>query len=314
MNMMLGKLRALIDAVDERIVELLNERAALSLMVGKNKGGIGPVHRPGRESELLRALKKKNNGPLPDGYLEAVYREILSASRALQRREVVLCHAPPACMPDTVGGDGADGAAGSGEAATTFFNARLAGQMLLGRGNEYRLSASLPDVFQAVEAGRADMGVILLESSGYGLIAESAELLAAHTLFIRGEFFETAGAYGESAGSENSAGAKDRQAHWMRFVLIGKEPADRPGPDKSTVFFTVNGQAALAEVLQVFTCFMENAPELHSVRVGDKPGRHGYMADFACDILDERFAPVLAEAAKQCVTFKVVGSYPAGVL
>ena len=75
-----------IDAVDDEIVALLNKRAALSLEVGRRKDGrASAIFKPFREQEVLARLTAQNPGPLPAGHLLAIYREILSSSRRLQR-------------------------------------------------------------------------------------------------------------------------------------------------------------------------------------------------------------------------------------
>jgi len=74
------------DALDEQIVELLRRRAGVSAQVGQVKPGDGrSVYAPAREAELLDRLTRLRTGELRPEDLRAIYREILSASRDLQR-------------------------------------------------------------------------------------------------------------------------------------------------------------------------------------------------------------------------------------
>src|SRR5688572_4134169 len=82
----LDPLRAQIDALDEKIVALLNERAKVVVEVGKVKQqSNAPIYAPDREKAVLEKLRRLNRGPLPDRCLEAVYRELMSGSFALER-------------------------------------------------------------------------------------------------------------------------------------------------------------------------------------------------------------------------------------
>lgn len=81
----LDELRGAIDALDERLVHLLNERAKLVVEVGRVKRGTGvPIYAPHREQAVLSRVLKMNEGPLPGRTVEAVFREIMSGSFALE--------------------------------------------------------------------------------------------------------------------------------------------------------------------------------------------------------------------------------------
>ena len=82
----LEPLRLKIDALDEQIVELLNARARIVVEVGKVKQKQGsPIYAPAPEKAVLEKVRKLNHGPLPDRCLEAVYRELMSGSFALEK-------------------------------------------------------------------------------------------------------------------------------------------------------------------------------------------------------------------------------------
>jgi chorismate mutase/prephenate dehydratase len=75
--------RSQIDAVDARILELLNERARLALQVGIAKGGEN-IHRPEREAEVLRQLARVNNGPLANEAVQQIFENIIAVCRTIQ--------------------------------------------------------------------------------------------------------------------------------------------------------------------------------------------------------------------------------------
>ncbi|MBI5904348.1 MAG: chorismate mutase, partial [Deltaproteobacteria bacterium] len=82
----LKELRGRIDAIDDRILALLNERAATALEVGRIKTERNlKFYVPEREVEILRRLMEKNPGPFPNEGLKAIYREIISASLSLEK-------------------------------------------------------------------------------------------------------------------------------------------------------------------------------------------------------------------------------------
>src|SRR4051794_20919359 len=82
----LPELRARIDQLDHQIVELLNVRAQVVVEVGKVKQKSGePIYAPDREKLVLERIRRINAGPLPDRCLEAVYRELMSGSFALEK-------------------------------------------------------------------------------------------------------------------------------------------------------------------------------------------------------------------------------------
>lgn len=78
-------LRARIDEIDRRVVELLNERAMASLSIGRIKvGESGRVYVPEREVMVYSNILSANRGPLPDSALKNIYDQIINESRSLQ--------------------------------------------------------------------------------------------------------------------------------------------------------------------------------------------------------------------------------------
>ena len=85
----LRRLRDEIDALDRRIVRLLNERAELAAAVGHEKAALGRrvIRDAQREREVLLRVSIANEGPLPQADLLALYRRLIASARALEARE-----------------------------------------------------------------------------------------------------------------------------------------------------------------------------------------------------------------------------------
>src|SRR5262249_49265966 len=82
----LKSLRTHIDKLDLQIVKLVNERASLAAEIGRVKNDHGSeVFSPAREEEVLQNVIEANKGPLDEGTIRAIFREIMSGSRALQK-------------------------------------------------------------------------------------------------------------------------------------------------------------------------------------------------------------------------------------
>jgi chorismate mutase/prephenate dehydratase len=85
----LARLRKRIDALDRKIVGLLNERAELGREVGREKVAAGrrAVRDAEREREVLLRVTMANTGPMPQADLIAIYRRLIVATRALEARD-----------------------------------------------------------------------------------------------------------------------------------------------------------------------------------------------------------------------------------
>ena len=85
----LRRLRRRIDALDRRIVALLNERASVARDAGRAKAAAGrrPIRDAEREREILLRVSMANEGPLPQAELLALYRRLFLATRALEARD-----------------------------------------------------------------------------------------------------------------------------------------------------------------------------------------------------------------------------------
>lgn len=159
--MSLGELRKSISALDEKIVKLLNDRAELSLKIGKEKHKNGqPIYAPQREKEVLAAIKRLNKGPMTSRDFEAIYREIMSSSLALEKSLKVAYLGAPGTNTH--------------QAATRKFGSQI----------QYCGYPSIADIFRAVENGHCDYGVVPVENSVEGAVTPTYDLLAESDLKI----------------------------------------------------------------------------------------------------------------------------------
>ena len=162
----LSDVRAKIDHIDRSIQALIAERAHFAHQVGKAKGKLAAAvdyYRPEREAQVLRMVVDRNEGPLSDEVLVHVYREIMSACLAQQE-------------PLKIGYLGPEGTF-SQQAVLKHFGRSALGLPL----------ASIEEVFQEVEAGNADFGVVPVENSGQGTIQITLDMFLTSNLKICGE-------------------------------------------------------------------------------------------------------------------------------
>lgn len=160
----LAGLRADIDRIDRELVALLNRRATVVKAIGEAKAQSGgAVFVPHREQEVFRRLASANQGPLPERSLQAIWREIMSASFALER-PLTICHF------------------GQSGAFT-----HLAAKLKFGESVAYASAESLATVFAEVEKGRADYGVVPIENSTDGTITDTIDAFSASPLRIINE-------------------------------------------------------------------------------------------------------------------------------
>jgi chorismate mutase/prephenate dehydratase len=160
----LRPVRDAIDRIDSRLMELLNERAALAIEAGRIKARFdAPVFRPERERQVIARLQRENAEPLRRDQIAAVSREIMGVSRALEGRLRAAYLGPPGTYSE--------------QAMLRHF----------GQGTEGLACRSLDHVFQAVERGDAQYGVVPVENSTAGMVARTLDLLLDSSMTICAE-------------------------------------------------------------------------------------------------------------------------------
>jgi chorismate mutase/prephenate dehydratase len=158
----LAQLRVEIDAVDQQLLALLNQRASLAHEVGEVKKLDGsPVFRPDREAQVIAKMQAAGGVLKTDG-VAAIWREIMSACRALEETQRVAFLGPRGTYSE--------------DAAIEFFGSSM-GQLPC---------QSIDEVFRATSSGAAEFGVVPIENSTEGVIARTMDLLLASNVHIVG--------------------------------------------------------------------------------------------------------------------------------
>jgi len=162
MSEKLKQLREQIDRLDDELLKLANQRAALAQQIGHLKED-GVVLRPERETQVLQRMQKQNSGPLSDTAVAQLFAEVMSQCRALE-------------APLTVAYLGPEG---------TFTEA--AALKRFGRAIQEQSCATIDEVFRAVASGAAHYGMVPVENSSEGAVGRTLDLLMQSTLQICGE-------------------------------------------------------------------------------------------------------------------------------
>lgn len=356
----LQKLRARLDRIDDEVLALLGERYRVIQEVQRAKqrdGGV--VFQPERErSQLARLhrLNERDGTPVKPEALEAIFREILSASRSLQTSLSVAYLGPPGTFSE--------------RAAVEQF----------GSAAEFLPVASFSEVFRVVERGQATFGVVPIENSTEGMvgpvldafvqsplqIVAERQLLIRHALLAKGmsvgrikkvvshpqsigqcrewlathmpgvptrEVSSNAEAAVAAARSPTTAaiagkeaarvyglrvladGIQDVPHNVTRFVVIAPESATPPTTsDKVSVIFSVkNEPGMLHKSLKPLA-----GQGIDLLKIESRPSRgrvwdYLFFVDFGGELSNPRVKRAMAAMKRNCVWFKVLGSYPAAV-
>lgn len=280
----LTSLRRRIDELDKQIVELLNARASVVVEVGQAKQTDGtPIYAPDREHAIFQRLAELNDGPLLQKTLQAIYRELMSGSFALEK-PLSICYLGP---------------------EGSF--SHLAAEGKFGASVEYRPLADIRAVFDEVVRGHSDLGMVPVENTlGGGVIdtldcfidttvhvcaevvveirhnllsnckpeeikvvASKPEVFAQCRNWLSASFNEvqlvpvaSSSRAAEMAASEKGMAAigstlaatlyglkiifaniEDKSNNMTRFFVIGNVPAKRTGNDKTALLFTTAHKA-----------------------------------------------------------------------
>jgi chorismate mutase/prephenate dehydratase len=160
----LEELRERIDALDREILARLNERAQCALEIGRLKSASeSNFYVPEREKRIYDKLRDLNEGPLPEDALRSIYREIISAARALEKPVDVAFLGP----------------------LYTF--SHMAMLRVFGSHSTPHPVASMGDIFTEVERRRADYGVVPVENSMGGGVGDTLDRFVVSDLTIVNE-------------------------------------------------------------------------------------------------------------------------------
>lgn len=304
------ELRRRIDGYDARIVDLLNERARVVVEIGQLKQRTNsPIYAPDREKAILEKLRRLNKGPLPDRCLQAVWRELMSGSFALEK-------------PLKIGFLGPEG---------TFSHAAAVAKF--GSSVDYVPMSDIAGVFEEVVRGHCDYGLVPVENSIGGGVVDTldaflnssakicAEVLITihhnllarepwekiHTIYSKPQVFSqcrkwlasaakdrtqqpassTSRAAELAAGEPRTAAIgsihageryglqvlfeniEDNPDNVTRFFVIGREAAKRSGDDKTAIMFTTAHKPGA--LAEVLDIFRDHGINLTDIE--KRPGR-----------------------------------------
>jgi chorismate mutase/prephenate dehydratase len=158
--------RAQIDILDEKIQDLINERAELAFTVGESKGVLPNAvdyYRPEREAQVLRAVLERNDGPLSDSEILRLFREIMSACLARQQPLKIAYLGPEGTFTQ--------------QAVHRHF-----GHSVQALGHP-----AIETVFEQVKGAEADFGVVPIENSTQGIVSHTLDMFLEFDLKICGE-------------------------------------------------------------------------------------------------------------------------------
>jgi chorismate mutase/prephenate dehydratase len=160
----LAQLRDHIDRIDSRVLALLNRRARLAARIGRLKSqDRAGIYVPGRERQILARLAALNKGPLSHEAVRAIYREIISASRALEEPLRIAYFGPEATY------------------------SHMAAREQFGSQAVFVPLVAIPQVFAEVERAQADYGVVPVENSSEGSVAITLDMFVDSPLTIVSE-------------------------------------------------------------------------------------------------------------------------------
>lgn len=157
-------LRSRIDRLDDDILKLLSERARAAQKIGAEKARRQEeVYASTREQQIMERLAAANKGPLPEEAIDEIFRAIINNCRLLQKPLSIAYFGPEATFTH--------------QAALKHF----------GRAADYRPLKTIADVFDEVEKGRADYGVVPIENSTEGMVNHTLDMFMESDLIICAE-------------------------------------------------------------------------------------------------------------------------------
>lgn len=346
-------LRNQIDAVDEQVLRLLNQRAQLAQDIGHLKNGI--IYKPEREAQVVRRMQADNPGPLPAESISVLYKEIMSACRALEQ-------------PLTIAYLGPQGTFSEAAAIKHF-----------GHATQGLANTSIDDVFRAVERGEAHYGVVPVENSTEGAVNRTLDLFVGSPLKICGEVMlrirqhlmrkgegldgiEVVYSHAQSLGqchewlaqhlrgihtvettsngeaarmaSENPDAAaiagelaaerfdlnivvrdiEDEANNTTRFLVLGREDTAPSGCDKTSLVLTAHHRpSALLELLVPLAKNTINILKLESRPARNSTWEYVFHIDIDGHCNDANIQQALQEILELGVSVKILGAYPVAV-
>src|ERR671919_792716 len=334
----LGDWRSRINDIDNQILHLLNQRAEAALQIGDLKRRQdAPPYAPEREAELLSRLTAAAGGPLPAEAIVAVWREIVSACRALEAPLTVAYLAPQGTFThqaareifdDVERGRAALGVVpveNSTEGAVNVTLDRLV-ETDLGICGELTL-----DVAQHLLSHAADLAHVKRVLSHPQGLAQCRSWLTEHLPEVPVEETASTAGAAEMAAADASIAAiasdlagrlyhvpilreriEDNHQNATRFLIIGRRAGRPSGRDKTSILFAMPNQpGALYRILEPFAQGGINLTKIESRPAKRMPWDYVMFVDFEGHRETPVVAAALREIAERTKYLKILGSYPA---
>lgn len=276
----LDAIRMRIDACDDAIMRLLNERAELVMQVRDTKAKERiEVYSPLREKQILdRVQHLAEQGTFPKDAAQNIFRSIISASRSLVGELIVSYLGPE-------GGS-------AHQAAVKQF-----GESVHGTAEE-----SIEDILHRVKSGESHFGVVLGRSAEAGSISRVFDLLAKSGLSVIGQVHVRAASV--LSGRE--------RADFVYFVVGTKCPPPS-GNDKTLLILRVKERAGgLRDILRPFSERGITLFSLESRSSSQTEGEYSFYLEFPGHQQDSLIEELIQELQNQCQSVSVLGSYPEG--
>jgi chorismate mutase/prephenate dehydratase len=339
----LQKLRERIDAIDEQLLELFNQRAGCAVDVAAVKRKLSEAvdenidfFRPDREAQVINRLKSLNRGPLSDDEVGRLIREVMSACLALEQPLKIAYLGPEGTFTQS--------------AALKHF----------GHSVSTIPMSSIPDVFNSVESGHADYGLVPVENSTEGVISHTLDMFIDSNLKVCGEVeirvhhhlatrsqdisairhvYSHQQSFAQCrrwldqarlASIESDAAAicglpaveifglkicyqniEDLSDNTTRFVIIGNQEVGPSGNDKTSLLIsTKNIPGALLGLLQPLADHGISMNKIESRPAQASKWAYVFFIDIDGHQLDANVVEALNELKQQAALFKILGSYP----
>ncbi len=271
----LKAVRDRIDAIDENILRLINDRlsAAQTIAQIKDSQDEPAFYRPEREAQVLSRLKKLNTGLLEDRVLESLFREIMSITRSTQTTLTVSILGPLGAYSEAA----ARQHFGSGVSIVDF--------------------PIIDEVFKSTENGQTDFSVAPVENSTEGGVTGTLDRLITTSLTICGEIhFE------------------DEPGSATRFLVLSNRAALPSGNDKTSLLLSCRSRpGALVHLLKPLLDERIDMTRIESRPSRISLWDYVFFVDFIGHEDEEHVGRALSEIRTEAVLYKSLGSYPASI-
>jgi chorismate mutase/prephenate dehydratase len=338
--------------LDREIVKLLNQRTALYLKwVNHQPSPSKAIFAPGQDEEVWLNIEQANHGPLPATSMRSVFRELLSGARGLVKTKRVAYLGP------------------------AFSYTHIAALERFGTTADFVPVGTIASVFEEVNRGRADFGIVPIENSTDGRIVDTldmftrlplkicaeVQLAIRHNLLANCERSEITEIYskpqalsqcrewlnrnmpqarlievtststaaqlardkhGAAAVASRQAASQydlqiiaediqDNKNNVTRFAVIGDEPTQATGRDKTAVLLQIAHEpGSLSDALVMFKTNKVNLTWIESFPLRGPEAGYLFFLDFEGHVSEPRIKKTIAELEKKAVRLELLGSFP----